>query len=76
MRLRVRVKASPYSDQEGLAVQQVGELIEGLCHCGPAGLWDIQLAGDHDIIGSVFWRQEKDAVRVGFIVQERDATLT
>lgn len=43
-----------YCDEEGLAVQQVGELIESLGHYGFAGLRYIQLAGDHDIVGSIF----------------------
>lgn len=66
---------SSYCDEEGLAVQQVGELVESLSHCGFAGLGNIQLAGDHDIIGSIFRRQEKDTICVCLIVQKRDATL-
>lgn len=50
----MRAKTLSYSDEEGLAVEQVGELIKSLSHYGFAGLWDIQFAGDHDIIGSVF----------------------
>lgn len=55
--------------------EEVGELVERLRHGGPPSLRDVQLAGDHHVIGAVFGGQEEDAVRVGLVVQEGDATL-
>lgn len=64
-----------YINEEGLGVQEVGELIERLHHGGASSLRDLQLPCDHHVVGAVLGRQEEDAVRVGFIVQEGDASL-
>lgn len=69
------IKSCAYVDEEGLGVEEVGELVERLRHGGPPSLRDVQLAGDHHVIGAVFGGQEEDAVRVGLVVQEGDATL-
>lgn len=65
-----------YIDEEGLAVEQVGELVESLGHNSLAGFWDVQLARDHDIISAILGGQEEDTVCVGFVVQEGDPSLT
>ncbi len=65
-----------YINEEGLRVQEVGELVECLSHGGPSSLWDVKPSCDHNIIGAVLRGQEKDAVRVGFVVQEGDSSLT
>ncbi len=65
-----------YINEEGLGVQEVGELVERLGHYGPPSLWDVQLSRDHHIIGTVLRGQEEDAVGVGFVVQEGDPSLT
>lgn len=64
-----------YINEEGLGVQEVGELIECLRHCGPSSRWDVELSCDHHIIGTVLRGQEEDAVCVGFVVQEGDSSL-
>lgn len=57
-----------YINEEGLGVQEVGELVERLSHCGPPSLWDVQLSCDHHIIGTILRGQEEDTVCVGFVV--------
>lgn len=64
-----------YINEEGLGVQEVGELIERLHDGGAPSLRDLQPPCDHHVVGAVLGRQEEDAVRVGFIVQEGDASL-
>lgn len=64
-----------YIDEEGLGVQEVGELVERLSDCGSSSLWDVKLSCDHDIIGTVLGRQEEDTVGISFVVQERDSSL-
>lgn len=64
-----------YINEEGFAVEQVGELVQCLGDRSPAGFWDIQFAGDHDVIGAILRGQEEDAVRVSLVVQERDPAL-
>lgn len=64
-----------YINEEGLGVQEVGELVERLGHCGPSSLWDVKLPCDHHVIGTVLRGQEEDAVGVGFVVQEGDSSL-
>ncbi len=64
-----------YIDEESFAVEQVGELVQRLGDRSPAGFWDIQFAGDHDIVGAILRGQEEDAVSVGLVVQERDPAL-
>lgn len=68
--------AIAYVDKEGLAIEQVGELVEGLVHDGPAVFRDIQFACDHDVLGPVFRRQKENSVRVRLIVQEWNTSLT
>lgn len=64
-----------HSDQEGLAVEQVGELVQSLLHHRPPRLWDVQPARDHHILVAVLGGQEEDAVGVGLVVQHGDACL-
>lgn len=64
-----------YIDEESFAVEQVGELVQRLGDRSPAGFWDIQFAGDHDVVGAILRGQEEDAVCVGLEVQERDPAL-
>lgn len=68
-------RVETYIDEEGLAIEEVGELVEGLGHDGLPGLGDVQFARDHDVVGAILGGQEEDAVRVGLVVQERHATL-
>lgn len=65
-----------YINEEGLGVQEVGELVQCLGHSGPSRLWDVELSCDHDIIGTILRGQEEDAVGVGFVVKEGDPSLT
>lgn len=62
----------PHVDEEGFAVQQVGELVQSLSHDGPASLCDLDFPCDHGVVGALFGRQEEVPVRVVFIVQEGD----
>lgn len=62
-------------DEEGLAVEQVGELIEGLGHGGPPSLRDLQRAGADRLVGAILGQQDEVAVGVGLVVQEGDPTL-
>lgn len=62
--------------EERLGVQQVGELVERLRHCGLSGLRDVQLPCDHHIVGTVFGGQEEHPVCVSLVVQEGDPSLT
>lgn len=64
-----------YIDEESFAVEEVGELVQRLGDRSPAGFWDIQFAGDHDVVGAILRGQEEDAVGVGLVVQERDPAL-
>lgn len=64
-----------YINEEGLGVQEVGELIECLGYCGPSSLRDVHLSCDHHVVRAVLGGQEEDAVCVGFIVQEGDPSL-
>lgn len=64
-----------YVNEEGLGVQEVGELIECLSHGGPSRRRDVQLPCDHHVVGPVLGGQEEDAVRVRLVVQEGDASL-
>lgn len=65
-----------YINEEGLGVQEVGELIERLHHGAAPSVWDLQPSRNHHVVGAVLGRQKEDTVRVGFIVQEGDPTLT
>lgn len=63
-------------DEEGLAVEQVGELVEGLRHDGPAGLRHVHASRQHrGGVGAVLGGQEEVALRVRLVVQEGDARL-
>ena len=64
-----------YINEEGLGVEEVGELVERLSHSGPSSFWDVQLSCDHHVIGAVLGGQEEDAVRVRFVVEEGDSSL-
>lgn len=64
-----------YIDEESLAVEQVGELIQSLGHDGFATFWDLDFPCDHGVVGAVFGGQEEIPVSVGLIVQKRDPGL-
>lgn len=64
-----------YIDEKRFAVQKVRELVQRLGDRCPAGFWDVQFAGNHDVVGAIFRGQEEDAVRVRLVVQERDPTF-
>lgn len=72
----LETKLRSHIDEEGFAVQEIGELVERLVYNGSAGFWDIQLASDHDIVGSIFGGQEENAVGVVLVVQEWDSSFT
>lgn len=64
-----------YVDEKGLGVEEVGELVECLGHCGTSRLRDVQLPCDHHIIGTILGGKEEDAVCVRLVVQERNSPL-
>lgn len=62
-------------DVEELAVEQVGELVQGLLHGWLLYLGEVHLANDHHIFASILAGQEKEAVSVGLVVQHWDASF-